>query len=91
MKMFAKLYGPPSDQILIMRGTDDAGDPEVRIFFMPPGDFFGLCSFAFGFPDTEAGSLQANLAFDTMTEAQARAAASESLRAFDQLGGRNAG
>lgn len=73
MKMFAKLFGPPDDQVLAVRDTNDDGAPEIRVTFNPASPILGLCSVAVGFDDTIAGGVAADLAFSKLTEEQARA------------------
>lgn len=38
---FAKLFGQGENQILAVYQTHDDGDPEIAIFFQPPG--LGVC------------------------------------------------
>ena len=69
--MFAKLYGAPDDQVLVKIDRADDG-PEVRFYFEPKG--LGICSFALGFPDTDAGWGAAESVFDAVDESKAREA-----------------
>lgn len=69
--MFAKLYGTDNDQVLVKIGDDANGDPEVRVFFRPKG--LGICSFALGWDDDSAVSLEkAEAFFDAIDEDKAR-------------------
>jgi hypothetical protein len=71
MTMFAKLFGPETDQVLVkLDAAPDSGAPEIRIYFQPPG--LGVCSFALGFDDTEDGWDKAEAAFQKMDEDEAR-------------------
>ena len=82
MPMFAKLFGPEDDQVLVKLDSDlDTGAPEIRIHFQPPG--LGVCSFALGFHDTEDGWAKAEAAFKAMDEAEARRGVAASMKDFD--------
>ena len=78
--MFAKLFGTPEDQILVMLDTNDEGHPAVHVLFEPPG--YGVCKLVSGFQDTEDNSEaavnaawdQAQEVFDKYDEALAREA-----------------
>lgn len=69
--MFAKLFGPANDQVLVkLDAQDRIGVPEIRIYFEPPG--LGVCSFAISYEDSELGWELAEQAFGRMDEAEAR-------------------
>lgn len=69
--MFAKLFGPDNDQVLVkLDAHDRTGVPEIRIFFEPPG--LGVCSFAVSYEDSEQGWNLAEQAFKRMDEVEAR-------------------
>lgn len=73
MKQFCKLYEHPEiGQILVKMDTDDDGAPEVRFHFIPDG--LGVCAFALGFPDTDAGYELQEKAFEKIGELDAIAA-----------------
>ena len=81
MPMFAKLFGPEDDQVLVkLDGAPDTGAPEIRIYFQPPG--LGVCSFALGFHDREAGWDKAEAVFKEMDEAEARRGVAASMTSF---------
>lgn len=70
MNRFCKLYEHPEiGQILVKMDTDEACDPEVRFYFVPDG--LGVCSFALGFPDTDAGHELQVWTFEKIDEAAA--------------------
>lgn len=67
MRPFAKLYGPPENQVLVLL---DEAHPAVTIQFVDQaGD---LCSFAICMPATTSGELAARMCFNSMTETRAR-------------------
>lgn len=47
--MFAKIFGPDEDQILVKIDTGKNQTPEVRVYFEPKG--MGVCSFAYEWED----------------------------------------
>lgn len=68
--MFAKLYGPEDDQVLVLLQSGDEG-PEVRVFFEPEG--LGVCSAAIGWKDDSDKSWDlAEKTLSEMTEERAR-------------------
>lgn len=73
--MFAKIFEFDSDklesnQILVMRDTDDDERPLIKVFFEPKGYF--LCSFTIsGFEISEDGDIKCQKMFDHITEDQA--------------------
>lgn len=70
MRKFAKIFGPDTNQVLVMRDTDD--DCEViRVFFQPSNPDFGLCHATRRFGRTDAAAMQADCIFDAMDEAAA--------------------
>jgi hypothetical protein len=46
MNMYAKLFGPEDNQVLVKLDANDEGNPEVRVFCKPVG--LGVCSAAWG-------------------------------------------
>jgi hypothetical protein len=69
--MFAKLFGPPSDQVLVnLDAATGTGAPEIRIYFQPPG--LGVHSFALEYEASEQGWQVAEDVFEKMDEAEAR-------------------
>lgn len=75
--MFAKLYETPTDQILVMRDTNDKGDPCVS--FITDVEAIGRIVFNLNFEDTDAGHDQADDAFANTDEAAARQVMAEAL------------
>lgn len=69
--MFAKLYGPDDDQVLVTFQESDDG-PEVRFCCQPEG--LGVCSFAVQYEDTESGWDKAEHYFGMVNEDEARRA-----------------
>lgn len=67
--MFAKLYGPDDDQVLI---TFDEGEdgPEVRFSCQPQG--LGVCSAAIHYEDNDDGWDKADDYFQSVDEGEAR-------------------
>ena len=69
--MFAKLFGPADDQVLVkLDANAKTGEPEICIFFEPPGE--PVRSIVLGFLNTEEGWDKAEAAFANMDEAEAR-------------------
>lgn len=69
--MFAKLYGTDKDQVLVKIDTNEDGNPEVRVFFVPDG--LGVCSCALQWDDdTDASWDKAAAAFAGIDEEKAR-------------------
>lgn len=67
--MFAKLFGPPDDQILAMiRPGEDDDTTEVRFFFKTESPLLDICETALGYSDEE----KAREFFDGLTEEKAR-------------------
>ena len=76
--MFAKLFGPDDDQILVMLDEDDEGQPEVAFIYRPnktdnAPDFIRQCKCAITFEDSDAGRATAQQTPDNTTEEKARA------------------
>lgn len=65
--MFAKLFGPPEDQIVMMLREGDDG-PEVRLYFQPDSPVLNVCETAFGYTNKK----DAQKLFDEMTEERVR-------------------
>lgn len=68
--MYAKLYGPPEDQIVVQLGLNAEGTPEVKCYFKPRG--LGVCSKASSFSMGLHGEAAARAAFDQVSEEAAR-------------------
>ncbi|MCK9540377.1 hypothetical protein [Dokdonella sp.] len=75
MTQFAKLYETERGQIVVIRQTNDDGDPEIRFFFMPNTNVYGVCSMALAFPPRGTGEDEENdaheaadAAFSALTE-----------------------
>lgn len=47
--MFAKIFGPDEDQVLVKIDTGENNNPEVRVYFKPEG--LGVCSFSCDWDD----------------------------------------
>jgi hypothetical protein len=83
--MFARLFGPDDDQVLLMLRQGDEGKPEVAVYFQP--EVFGVCWWAISFEDDENGWKKAEACLRDLTEAEARRGCAE----FAVLLGRLAG
>lgn len=68
--MFAKLYGPPEDQVVVQLRRNDTGDPEVKCYFKPRG--LGVCSKASSFSIGPHGESAAKAAFGQVSDEGAR-------------------
>ena len=69
--MFAKLFGPETDQLLVKLDTDDEGNPEVRVYCQPKE--LGVCSVALSWDDDSDESWnRAEAAFAKIGEKEAR-------------------
>lgn len=73
MPQFAKLFGPESDQVLVLFDEGDEG-PHVKIYCQPPG--LGVCATTLGFPEKSYASVdeawnKAEACFAEMDEARA--------------------
>lgn len=67
--MFAKIFGPPEDQILAMiRPSPDDDNIEVRFFFRTESPLLDVCETALGYSD----EAKAQEFFDGLTEEKAR-------------------
>lgn len=76
MKDFAKLFETQYGQVVVfLQDNEYDGSPEIRMFSKPDG--LGICSAAFGFPDTDAGRQAAEDGFDKVTQEMAEASAKE--------------
>lgn len=63
--MFAKIFESESmGQLLAKVDANDEGEPEVRLFFEPPG--LGVCSLASVFSDDSDGWDKADKLFESM-------------------------
>lgn len=74
---FAKLWGDGKDQVLMKIDTSEECAPEVRFYCEPPG--LGVCSFAIGFEDSDAGWDKAEAAFNDIDEDRARKIVSDAM------------
>jgi hypothetical protein len=83
--MFAKLFGPPNDQVAIKLDVDSDGQAEVRCYFKPKG--LGVCSAAHGFGAGQSASKNASDIFDGLTEHGARSFISNALAMAEGLAG----
>lgn len=80
---FAKLFGTGRDQVLVKLDGDEANQPEVRIYFKPPG--LGVCSIALnGWKDNEADWKTADEAFAKVDEAAARSMIKSAMEAWNK-------
>ena len=69
--MFAKLFGPDADQVLVKIDSGDDGTPEIRFYCEPEG--FGICSAAISFKDDSDKSWKsAEGLFASIDEAKAK-------------------
>ncbi len=66
--MFAKLFGPPEDQILVIIRPGDDDNTEVRFFFKTDSPLLDICETALGYVD----EAKAQEFFDGLTEEKAR-------------------
>lgn len=65
MDTFAKLYESQTlGQIVVMKDSNDEGDPSIKFFFQPEG--FGVCCFLLNFTavDEDAAWAKCDKAFD---------------------------
>ena len=69
--MFAKLYGNDVDQILVLLGTNDEGNPEVSFYYQPEGRGV-LCTVASWDENSDKTQNKAKKAFDAIDETYAR-------------------
>lgn len=81
--MFAKLFGPPEDQVLVKLDAAEDGKPEIRVYFQPLES--GVCSVAASYPDTGSGWETAEDAFNSMDEATARAGVAAAMDEMNAL------
>lgn len=70
MSQFAKLYGPPADQVLVMLDADRDGSPRVRVIVQAPEG--GLMVASNVFDPNASGLLAARLHFQALNETSAR-------------------
>lgn len=70
MPMFAKLFGPDHDQVLVKLDSNDDGAPEIRLYFEAPD--LGVFQVALNYQDTADGWATAEASFAKMDEAEAR-------------------
>lgn len=77
---FAKLWGDGKDQVLMKIDTGEEGAPEVRFYCEPEG--LGVCSFAIGFEDSDAGWDRAESAFSEIDEERARKIVADAMGEF---------
>ncbi|WFP51403.1 hypothetical protein PL263_05080 [Methylomonas sp. EFPC3] len=66
--MFAKLFGPDDDQVLVKLDEGENG-PEVRFFCEPPG--LGVCSIAVQFTESDSAWNKAKAYFNDIDETKA--------------------
>lgn len=67
--MFAKIYGPDVQQVLILKDEDEEGNPQLKI--MTNADSGGIVSLGMGFDDTDDGWEKLDRAFEQMDEVTA--------------------
>lgn len=84
--MFAKIFGTPKDQILVLKqevweSDDKAG--EIRVFIQPYG--LGVCSLAMRFSDTEQGWENREYCFRNFTEDVAQSFANMIREEIDNI------
>lgn len=72
--MFAKLFGPNDDQVLVTLDSDDkTKKPTIRISFVPKDiPQAGICSSGLSFSDSPKGWKQAEQILEEITEESAR-------------------
>lgn len=76
MKDFAKVFATQYGQVVVfLQDNEEDGHPEIRMFSKPKG--LGICSAAFGFPDTDAGRQASEEGFGKVTQEMAEASAKE--------------
>lgn len=74
MRPFAKLFGPPENQVLVLL---DEAEPAVTIQFV---DLLGeVCALVVHMPATTSGELAARICFQGMTETRARVLIEQAL------------
>lgn len=76
--MFAKVFGPPEDQIVVMLDTNDDDLPAVKVFFQPKD--MGVCYACLTFEGSEKGEANAERHFESMEEPEARTIMKEFIR-----------
>lgn len=72
--MFAKIFESEKyGQILVKRDQGEGGNVgyEIRFFFDAEALELGICSYALGYPDTDAGYETCLRVFDAVTEERA--------------------
>jgi hypothetical protein len=79
---FAKLFESPiHGQILVVKSNmNEEGQPELRYYVEPPE--MGVCSFAIGFQDNDAGWDAAEAAFKATTLESVEEAVSKCVLSF---------
>ena len=72
--MFAKLFGPSDDQVLVTLDSDDkTNKPTIKVSFVP-NDIpqAGVCALRIAFSDSPKGWKQAERVLEEITEEKAR-------------------
>lgn len=72
--MFAKLFGPDDDQVLVTLDSDDkTNKPTIKVSFVPKDiPQAGVCALRITFPDSPNGWKQAEQTLEEITEETAR-------------------
>lgn len=70
--MFAKLFGPDDNQVLVLLDADKQGHPALVVHFQAPGA--GVCRVVLSYEDSARGWELAEKAFSEIDEADARRA-----------------
>lgn len=72
--MFAKLFGPNDDQVLVTLDSDDkTKKPIIKVSFVPKDiPQAGVCALRITFPDSPNGWKQAEQILEAITEETAR-------------------
>lgn len=88
-KKFAKIFEPePNRQILVMLGSTDNNEPEVRVIFDPDAPHLISHSHTITWDDNEQGWTEAGMVFDDMDEAEAIKIATQAIEEFHKNRGR---
>jgi hypothetical protein len=80
--MFAKLFGPDDDQVLVTLDSDDkTKKPTIRISFVPKDiPQAGICSSGLSFSDSPEGWERAEQILEEITEESARSVVAAAMK-----------
>ena len=80
--MFAKLFGPDDDQVLVTLDSDDkTNKPTIKVSFVPKDiPQAGVCALCIVFVDSQKGWKQAEQMLEEFTEEKARSIVAGAIR-----------